>query len=90
MINKMKIINVFSIAILIFASSELIGAEQSYIPALDELEESYLKGSREEKSQQCRKEVASIFGGKCTSCHNAAVTDFTKDGKKAQEDMKAA
>ncbi len=90
MINKMKIINVFSIVFLIVVSSELIGAELSDIPEPDELEESYLKGSREEKSRQCRKEVASLFGGECTLCHNDDVTDFTEDGKKAKEDMKAA
>ncbi len=90
MINKMKIINVFSIAILIVVSSELIGAEQLDLPEPDELEESYLKGSREEKSQQCRKEVALLFGGKCTTCHNYDVTDFTGKGNKAKEDMKAA
>ena len=88
--NSMKIINVFSIAFLIFISSELIEAGQLDIPEPDELEESYLKGSREEKSQQCRKEVASLFGGECTSCHNDDVTDFTEDGQKAKEDMKAA
>ncbi len=90
MINSMKIINVFSIAFLIVVSSELIGAEQLDIPEPDKLEESYLKGSREEKSQQCRKEVALIFGGKCTTCHNDIVTDFTKKGNKAKEDMRAA
>ena len=86
----MKIINIISIAFLIFVSSELIGAEQSGIPEPDELEESYLKGSREEKNQQCRKEVALLFGGKCTTCHNDDVTDFTKQGDKARDDMKAA
>ncbi len=88
--NSMKIINVFSIAFLIFISSELIEAGQLDIPEPDELEESYLKGSREEKSRQCRKEVALLFGGKCTTCHNNDVTDFTEKGNKAKEDMKAA
>ncbi|MBC8551227.1 MAG: hypothetical protein H8D23_16395 [Candidatus Brocadiales bacterium] len=86
----MKIINIISIAFLIIISSELIGAEQLGIPEPDELEVSYLNGSREEKSQQCRKEVASLFGGECTTCHNDEVTVFTKKGVKARDDMKAA
>ncbi len=90
MINKIKIINVFSIVLLLIISSKLIGAEQSGIPESGKLEESYLKGSREEKSQQCREEVALLFGGECTTCHNNDVTDFTEKGNKAQDDMKAA
>ncbi len=90
MINNIKIINVFSIAFLIVFSSELLGAEQLSLPEPDELEESYLKGNREEKSQQCRQEVASLFKGKCTSCHNDNVTFFTKKGNKAKEDMRAS
>jgi len=89
----MKIINIVSIAsiaFLIVFTSELSGAGQSDLPEPDELEESYLKGSREEKSRQCRKEIASLFGGKCTLCHNDNVTDFKKKGNKAKEDMKAA
>ncbi len=90
MLNKMKIINVFSVIFLIVVSSELIGAGQSDIPEPDELEESYLKGSREEKSQQCRKEVALLFGGECTTCHNDDVTDFTEKGNKARGYVEAA
>ncbi len=90
MITNTKIINIFSIAFLIVFSSELFGAGQSGLPEPDELKESYLKGSIEEKSRQCRKEVASLFGGECTSCHNDDVTDFTEKGNKAKEDMKAA
>ncbi len=90
MLNKMKIINVFSIAFLIVLSSGLTGAGQLESLESEKLEESYLKGSREEKSQQCRKEVALLFGGKCTTCHNNDVTDFTKKGDKARVDMKAA
>ncbi len=90
MINNVKIINIFSIAFLIVFSSELLRAEQLSLPEPDELKESYLEGSREEKSQQCRKEIASLFGGKCASCHNDGVTDFTQKGIRAKEDMKAA
>ncbi|MDP6924970.1 MAG: NapC/NirT family cytochrome c [Candidatus Scalindua sp.] len=90
MLNKMKIINIFSIAFLIVLSSGLTGAGQLETLETDELEESYLKGSREEKSQQCRKEVASLFGGECTTCHNNDITDFTEKGDKARDDMKAA
>ncbi len=85
----MRIINILSIAFLIVFLSELSGAGQD-LPEPDELKESYLKGSREEKSRQCRKEVASLFGGECTTCHNDNVTDFTAIGIKAEEDMKAA
>jgi nitrate/TMAO reductase-like tetraheme cytochrome c subunit len=88
--NNMKIINIFSIALLILFSSELLRAGELGLPELDELQDSYLKGSREERSQQCRKEVASLFGGKCTSCHNDDVTEFTEKGNKAKEDMMAA
>ncbi len=90
MINNMMIINIVSFAFLIVFSSALSGAEQSGLPEPDELKESYLKGSREEKSQQCRDEVASLFGGECTSCHNNDVKNFTEKGNKAKEDMKAA
>ncbi len=90
MIKNMKIINIFSIAFLIVFSSDLFGAEQFGLPEPDQLEESYLKGSREEKSQQCIKEVASLFGKKCTLCHNEDVTVFTKKGNRAKKDMKAA
>ena len=52
------------------------------IPEPDELEESYLKGSREEKSHAMQKrELLSLFGGECTTCHNDDVTDFTEKGK---------
>jgi hypothetical protein len=89
MINNMKIINIFSIAFFIMVSSELLSAEQLNLPEPGELKKSYLKGSREEKSRQCVKEIASIFGKKCTLCHNDDVTEFTEKGNKAKEDMKA-
>jgi hypothetical protein len=90
MLNKMKIVSVFSIAFLIVVSSGLIGAAQLDILESDELEESYLKGSREEKSQQCRKEIALLFGGECTTCHNNDVTAFTEKGNRARDDMKVS
>ncbi len=90
MINNLRIINIFSIVFLIVFSSELLRAGQLDLPEPDELQETYLKGSREEKSQQCRKEVSSLFGGKCTSCHNDDVTEFTEKGNRAQEDMKVS
>jgi nitrate/TMAO reductase-like tetraheme cytochrome c subunit len=90
MIINMKIMNIFSIAFLIVFSSELLEAEQLGLPEPDELEESYLKGSREEKSLQCRKEIASLLEEECSSCHNEDVTVFTEKGNKAKEDMKAA
>ena len=49
-----------------------------------------MKGSREEKSRQCRKEVALSLGEECSFCHNDDVTDFTEKGNRARKDMKAA
>lgn len=90
MLNIIKIINVFSLTFLILFSSVLSVAGQSDLPEPDELDESYLKGSREEKNRQCRKEVATLFGDNCTSCHNPDVTVFSEKGFKAKEDMKAS
>ena len=90
MINNMKFINILSIAFLIVFSSELSGEEQFGLPEPDELEESYLKGNREEKKQQCSKEIASLLKEECSSCHNGDVTSFTEKGNRAKEDMKAA
>ncbi len=90
MIINMKIITIFSIAFLIVFSSELLEAGQLDLPEPDVLQESYLKGSREEKSMQCRNDVASSLGEECSFCHNNDVTDFTEKGNKAKEDMKAA
>ena len=90
MIISMKIINIFSIVFLIVFSSELLGAGQFDLPEPDALKESYLKGSREEKSQQCRDEIASLLEEECSSCHNEDVTVFTEKGNKTKEDMKVA
>jgi nitrate/TMAO reductase-like tetraheme cytochrome c subunit len=91
MIKNMKNISISGIVILIvFSSGLLLSAEQSDIPEPEMLQESYLQGSREEKSQQCSKEVASALGEECSSCHNNDVTDFTEKGGRAKEDMKAA
>lgn len=51
---------------------------------------SYFKGSREERSQQCRDEIASILEEECSLCHNEDVTHFTEKGIKAKLDIKAA
>lgn len=89
--NKyMKKINIFSITFLIAFSSGLLNAEQIDIPEPETLQESYLQGNREEKRQQCSKEVASVLGRECSFCHNEEVTDFTKKGERAKVDMKAA
>ncbi len=90
MINSMKILNIFSIAFVIVFMSGLSGAEHLGLSEPDELKESYLKGSREEKSQQCRNEIASLLEEECSSCHNEDVTVFTEKGNKTKEDMKAA
>ncbi len=89
--NKYTIkINILSITFLIAFSSGLLNAEQIDIPKPETLQESYLQGNREEKRQQCSKEVASALGRECSFCHNDDVTDFTEKGNKAKEDMKAA
>ena len=91
MTKNMKNISISGIAILIvFSFGLLLNAGQSDIPEPEMLQESYLQGSREEKSQQCSKEVASALGEECSSCHNDDVTDFTEKGERAKEDMKAA
>jgi len=90
MIKNMKNINIFSITFLIVFSSGLSGAGPLDIPEPDALQETYLQGSREEKSQQCSKEVASALGEGCSFCHNDDVTDFTEKGNKARFMMRAA
>ena len=91
MTKNMKNISISGIAILIvFSFGLLLNAGQSDIPEPEMLQESYLQGSREEKSQQCSKEVAPALGEECSSCHNDDVTDFTEKGERAKEDMKAA
>ena len=91
MTKNMKNINISGIVILIvFSSGLLLSAGPSDIPEPDALQETYLQGNREEKKLQCSKEVASALGEECSSCHNDDVTDFTKKGERAKEDMKAA
>jgi nitrate/TMAO reductase-like tetraheme cytochrome c subunit len=84
--KNMKYINIISIAFLIAFSSGFLSAEQ----LSDDLQETYLKGNREEKKQQCSEEVAPALGRECSFCHNEDVTDFTEKGEKAKADMKAA
>ncbi len=89
--NKyMKKINSLSITFLIVFSSGLLNAEQIDIPEPEMLQESYLQGTREEKKQQCSKEVSPALGRECTFCHNEDVTEFTKKGNKAKFMMKNA
>ena len=90
MINTIKNINILSIAFIIVLTSGFLWAGQLGLPEPDVLQESYLKGSREEKSMQCRDDVASSLGEECSFCHNDDVTDFTDQGNKAKRDMKAA
>ncbi len=91
MTKNMKNISIFGIVILmVFSSGLLLSAGPSDIPEPDALQETYLQGNREEKKLQCSKEVASALGEECSSCHNDDVTDFTKKGERAKEDMKAA
>ncbi|MFQ5964869.1 MAG: hypothetical protein ACE5KZ_11370 [Candidatus Scalinduaceae bacterium] len=56
----------------------------------DVLQETYLRGNREEKGQQCSSEVASPLGEECSYCHNDEATVFTEKGEKTKEMMKAS
>ena len=86
----MKNISISDIILLIVFSSELLSAGQSDLPEPEMLQESYLQGSREERNQQCSKEVSSALGRECTFCHNEDVTHFTEKGERAKKDMKAS
>ncbi|MFQ5686017.1 MAG: hypothetical protein ACE5GV_05095 [Candidatus Scalindua sp.] len=91
MTKNMKNISISGIVILIvFSSGLLLSAGQPDIPEPETLQDTYLHGSREERNQQCSKEVALALGEGCSSCHNCDVTDFTEKGERAKEDMKAA
>ena len=70
--------------------NEFMMLQVSEIPVPDLLPDTYLNGSREEKSRQCRDEVASPLEEECSYCHNDEVTTFTKKGEKAVKMMKAA
>ena len=86
----MKNIHVINIICLIIFLSGVLRAEELDLPEPDELQEPFLVGSRDEKSRQCSKEVASSLGRKCSFCHNDDVSEFTKKGNKAKFMMKAA
>ena len=90
MIKTMKNINVMSIFFLIVFLSGLLGAEELDLPELDELQKTFLVGSRDAKRQQCSEEVAPALGRKCSFCHNVNATEFTKKGNKAKFMMRAA
>jgi nitrate/TMAO reductase-like tetraheme cytochrome c subunit len=85
--KNMYVINIFFLVVFF---SGVLGAEELDLPAPDELQEGFLVGSREEKSRQCNKEVASSLGRKCSFCHNDDVSEFTKKGNKAKFMMQAA
>jgi nitrate/TMAO reductase-like tetraheme cytochrome c subunit len=86
----MKKTNILGIAFLIVVTSGFLWAGQSDLPEPDALEETYLKGTREEKSRQCGNEVAALLGDECSSCHNSNVTEFTERGSRANRDMQAS
>ena len=90
MIKIITNLNVMSIVFLIVFSSGLSGAEELDLPEPDELQETYMVGSRDAKRRQCSEEVAPALGRKCSFCHNVSVTEFTKKGNKAKFMMKAA
>ena len=86
----MKKTNILGIAFLIVVTSGFLWAGQSDLPEPDALEETYLKGTREERGIQCAKEVASLLGEECSFCHNGEVTEFTESGNRARTDMHAS
>ncbi len=90
MIKIMKNINVISIVFLIVFSSGLLRSEELDLPEPDELQETYMVGSRDAKRKQCSEEVAPALGRKCSFCHNVNATEFTKKGNKAKVMMRAA
>ncbi len=90
MIKIMKNINVISIVFLIVFSSGLLRSEELDLPEPDELQETYMVGSRDAKRKQCSEEVAPALGRKCSACHNDDVTELTKKGNKAKFMMRAA
>ncbi len=90
MIKIIKYSNVISLVFLLTFLSGLSGAEELDLPEPDELQETYLVGSRDAKRQQCSEDVAPALGRKCSFCHNVSVTEFTKKGNKAKFMMKAA
>ncbi len=90
MIKTMENIYIINIIFLVVFFSDVLIAEELDLPALDELQEAFLVGSKEEKGRQCSKEVAPSLGRKCSFCHNDDVSEFTKKGNKAKFMMKAA
>ncbi len=88
--KTLKNTNILGIAFLIVLTSGFLWAGQLDLPEPDALQETYLKGTREEKSRQCDNEVASLFVVECSFCHNDDVTEFTEKGNRAKTDMKAS
>ncbi|MHC4321174.1 MAG: hypothetical protein ACYST3_02755 [Planctomycetota bacterium] len=88
--KTLKNTNILGIAFLIVLTSGFLWAGQLDLPEPDALQETYLKGTREEKSRQCGNEVASLLGEECSFCHNDDVTEFTEKGNRAKSDMKAS
>ncbi len=88
--KTLKNTNILGIVFLIVLTSGFLRAGQLELPEPDALQETYLKGTREEKSRQCGNEVASSFGEECSFCHNDDVTEFTEKGNRAKADMKAS
>ena len=86
----MKKTNILGITFLIVVASSFLWAGQSDLPEPDALQETYLKGTREERGLQCAKEVASLLGEECSFCHNGEVTEFTESGNRARTDMHAS
>ncbi|MBC8548459.1 MAG: hypothetical protein H8D23_02315 [Candidatus Brocadiales bacterium] len=88
--KTLKNTNILGIAFLIVLTSGFLCAGQSDLPEPDALQETYLNGTREEKSRQCGNEVASLLGEECSFCHNDDVTEFTEKGTRAKRDMQAS
>ena len=88
--KTLKYTNILSISFMIVLTSGFLLAGQSALPEPDALQETYLKGTREQKGHQCANEVAALFGEECSSCHNNNVTVFTERGSRAKRDMQVS
>ena len=88
--KTLKYTNILSISFMIVLTSGFLLAGQSALPEPDALQETYLKGTREQKGHQCANEVAALFGEECSSCHDNNVTVFTEKGNRAKSDMLAS
>jgi len=90
MIKTIKNLSFMGILLLTVFSSGLLRSEALDLPEPDELQKTFLVGSRDARRRQCSEEVAPALGRECSFCHNVSVTEFTKKGDKAKSMMRAA